>query len=98
MRKSLKGISEDDQKTIEKKPKYENEGTLIESVIGELKVFENKANELLFYLKNLNLQVNCEVRIRIDSKILTEVNAKFDEIKSLAGTFTNILVQKVLKD
>jgi len=100
MRKSLKGISEDDQKTIEKKPKYENEGTLIESVIGELKVFENKANELLFLLEKYPepFKLIDEVENKeLIQEILTEVNAKFDEIKSVAGTFTNIFSTESLK-
>ena len=52
IRKSLKGVSTADQETINKKPKFEKEETIISNSKNELTVFENKANELLRLLKN----------------------------------------------
>ncbi|MCI5057857.1 MAG: AAA family ATPase [Flavobacteriales bacterium] len=51
IRESLKGISEADQKTINKKSKFELEKTIIENTESELSLFESKADELLELLK-----------------------------------------------
>lgn len=100
IRKSLKGISEDDQKTIEKKSKYEFEETLIESATSELKIFENKANDLLILLEKHPEPIKLIDEIEnkeLIQEILTEVNAKFDEIKSVARSFKNIFSIENLK-
>lgn len=51
IRKSLKGVSTADQETINKKPKFEKEETIISNSKNELTVFENKADELLRLLE-----------------------------------------------
>ncbi|MDT0652013.1 hypothetical protein RM529_17875, partial [Zunongwangia sp. F297] len=51
IRESLKGISEDDQKTIDKKSKFELEKTIIENTESELTLFDSKTDELLELLK-----------------------------------------------
>lgn len=51
VRKSLKGISNVDQETINKKSKFEKEETIISNSKNELTVFENKADELLRLLE-----------------------------------------------
>ncbi|MDT0652016.1 hypothetical protein RM529_17890, partial [Zunongwangia sp. F297] len=51
IRESLKGISEVDQKTIDKKSRFELEKTIIENTESELTLFDSKTDELIKLLK-----------------------------------------------
>jgi len=51
LRKSLKGISENDQKTLAQKSKYGIEKIIIDNSIKELSIFQKKADELLNLLE-----------------------------------------------
>lgn len=93
IRKALKGISEADQKVIAKKSKYEKEDTIINNSTSELKIFENKANELFELLKNYPEPIDVTDGIEnsgLIENISTEVNSKFDEIKTLAKNFISV--------
>lgn len=85
IRKSLKGVSTSDQVTINKKPKFEKEETIITNSKNELTVFENKADELLRLLEQypepLGDIEQLENKELIQS-ISNEIDSKFTEIKA----------------
>jgi len=100
IRKSLKGISDADKETINKKSKYEIEQTIINNSIKELSVVENKADELLklleLYPEPLRGVDETENKQLIQN-ISAEVDAKFVEIKTAATTLKNIFSAECLK-
>lgn len=87
IRKSLKGVSTADQETINKKPKFEKEETIIFNSKNELTVFENKADELLRLLEKypepLGDIEQLENKDLIQS-ISKEIDSTFVEIKANA--------------
>lgn len=87
IRKSLKGVSNADQETINKKPKFEKEKTIISNSKNELTVFENKADELLRLLEKypepLGDIEQLENKDLIQS-ISKEIDSTFVEIKANA--------------
>lgn len=93
IRKSLKGVSTTDQEIINKKPKFEKEETIISNSKNELKVFENKADELLRLLEKypepLGDIEQLENKDLIQS-ISKEIDSTFIDIK------TNALALKAL--
>lgn len=93
IRKSLKGVSDADQETINKKSKYEIEQTIISNTRNELTVFEGKVDELLklleLYPEPLGSVEEIENKQLIQN-ISGEVDAKFVEIKAAATSFKNI--------
>ena len=99
IRKSLKGISDADKETINKKSKYEIEQTIINNSIKELSVVENKADELLklleLYPEPLRKVDETENKQLIQN-ISAEVEAKFVEIKTAATTLKNIFSAEYL--
>lgn len=101
IRKSLKGVSSDDQETINKKTKFEKEETIILNSKNELKVFENKADELLRLLENypepLGDIEDLENKDLIKN-ISKEIDLTFVEIKATALAFKAIFTpEKLLK-
>ena len=93
IRKSLRGVSEENQQTINKKSKYEVEDTIISNSKNELQIFENKADELIKLLETypepLGSIDELENKILIQ-EISNEVNSKFSEIKGTVQTFKDI--------
>jgi len=93
IRKSLRGVSEADQQTINKKSKFEVEETIISNSKNELQIFENKADELSklleTYPESLGSIEELENRTLIQ-EISNEVNSKFSEIKVVVQTFKEI--------
>ncbi|MEQ8422164.1 MAG: hypothetical protein RIB64_19310 [Arenibacter algicola] len=85
LRKSLKGISEDDKKVIQTKQLYENEKTYIQESKNEINLFKNKFEEIQLSLEDypnlLDSGTAIENRDLID-KIEQEKIAKFSIIKS----------------
>lgn len=100
IRKSLKGISDVDQETINKKSKYEVEQTIITNSSNELSVFENKADELLklleLYPEPISETAERENKQLIQN-ITTEIALKFAEIKAVATSMKNIFGEESLK-
>jgi len=93
IRKSLKGISDADKETINKKSKYEIEQTIINNSINDLSVVENKADELLKLLKLYPEPldgVDETENKQLIQNISAEVDAKFVEIKTAATTLKDI--------
>jgi chromosome segregation protein len=87
IRKSLKGVSTADQETINKKPKFEKEETIISNSKNELTVFENKADDLLRLLEKypepLSDIEQLENKDLIQS-ITKEIDSTFFDIKANA--------------
>lgn len=100
IRKSLKGISDADQETINKKSKYEIEQNIISNSKNELNVVENKVDELI---KLLELYpepfegVDETENKQLIQNISAEVDAKYVEIKIAATTLKNIFSAECLK-
>jgi len=93
IRKSLKGVSTADQETINKKPKFEKEETIISNSKNELTVFENKADELLRLLENYPEPLGDIEQLEnkdLIQDISTEIDLTFVEIKAIALTFKAI--------
>lgn len=87
IRKSLKGISAEDQEIINKKPKFEKEETTITNSKNELVVFENKADELLRLLEKYPEPLGDIEQLEnkeLIQNISTEIDSKFEAIKSTA--------------
>jgi len=87
IRKSLKGISAEDQEIINKKPKFEKEETTISNSKNELVVFENKADELIRLLEKYPEPLGDLEQFenkQLIQNISNEIDGKFVEIKSTA--------------
>ena len=101
IRKSLKGVSIGDQETINKKPKFEKEETIISNSNNELTVFENKADELLKLLENYPEPLGNIEQLEnkdIIQNISNEIDLTFAEIKATALAFKAIFnPEKLLK-
>ncbi|AYN66477.1 hypothetical protein D1013_03310 [Euzebyella marina] len=101
IRESLKGISEADQKTINKKSKFELEKTIIENTESELSLFESKADELLELLKLYPEPIEPHID-NIENKDLienlnTEVKTKFKNINEAVQNLKDIFNESGLK-
>lgn len=99
LRSGLSGMEEGDQAIISKKPKYDTEQNIVLTAKAEMGVFEEKADELLELLKSYpepfgsieNLE-NTE----IFTKLQSEVNEKFSEIKLAVQAFKDIFSEQKL--
>jgi len=100
LRKSLKGISDDDQKTLAKKSKYGIEKTIIDNSKNEFNIFQKKSDELLKLLDSYPEPINIDQVENIDliQNISKEVNAKFIDIKKIANLFKNIFNETSLEN
>jgi len=93
IRKSLKGVTTADQETINKKPKFENEETIISNSKNELSVFENKANELLRLLEKYPEPLGDIEQLEnkdLIQNISNEIDSTFVKIKVTAISFKAI--------
>jgi type III restriction enzyme len=100
IRKSLKGVSTPDQETINKKPKFENEETIISNSQNELTVFENKANELLRLLEKYPEPLSGIEQLEnkdLIQNISNEIDSAFVKIKAIALNFKAIFNPENLK-
>jgi len=100
IRKSLKGVSEDQQKIIGKKSGYDKEDAIVTKSVGELEIFKGKADELLDLLKLYPEQLgdieDLENKDLIKS-IHLEVSKKFEEIENLVKGIKLIFSDDSLK-
>ncbi len=100
IRKSLKGISNENQATINKKPKYEAEQITITNARNELAVFENKADEILallkFYPEPLG-DIETFENKQLLQNITSEIDTKFSEINAAVTALKNVFTEKSLK-
>ncbi len=96
IRESLKGISEEDQKTIDKKSKFELERTIIENTDSELTLFDTKTDELLELLKlypepiepNIDNVENKELIRKLDTEMKTKFQNINDAVQKLKDVFS----------
>ncbi|WP_440068071.1 TrlF family AAA-like ATPase [Tenacibaculum discolor] len=101
IRESLKGISEDDQKTIDKKSKFELEKTIIENTESELTLFDSKTDELLELLKLYPEPIepfledveNKDLIAKLDA----EIKSKFKNINDAVQKLKNVFSESGLK-
>ena len=101
LRKSLKGLSEDDRKTIDQKAKYDEEEAVIESLKNELSTAQGNVEMLeANFGKNEEVQVE-EVELQnkaVIKDIKGKFEAKFGEIKAGVTALSNLFKPSSLKD
>lgn len=101
IRKSLKGISEVQQKIIAKKSSYDDEFAIIEKSLKELKVFEVKSDELLKSLKHYPEQlddIDSLENNELIKSIHSEVSKRFREIEDSVRKMKFLAMVKNSKD
>ncbi|NVN17588.1 MULTISPECIES: TrlF family AAA-like ATPase [Flavobacteriaceae] len=101
IRESLKGISEVDQKTIDKKSRFELEKTIIENTESELTLFDSKTDELIKLLKLYPEPIepfldDVENKDLI-SKLDTEIKTKFKNINDAVQILKDVFSESGLK-
>jgi type III restriction enzyme len=101
LRKSLKGLSEEDQKTINQKEKYDNEEAIIENLKNELNTAENHVGTLVEAFKSEGREVGDE-DIELENKILIsgiqkKFASKFSEIEIGISALENLFKPVSLK-
>ncbi|MCM4156901.1 TrlF family AAA-like ATPase [Gramella sp. AN32] len=99
IRKSLRGVSETDQQTINKKSKFEIEDSIISNSKNELQIFENKADELLKLLETYPEPLGSIEELEnktLIQEISNEVDSKFSEIKVTVQAFKEIFSSEKL--
>jgi chromosome segregation protein len=85
LRKSLKGLTDDDKKIIENKELFENEQTFIQESNNEIDLFKQKFEAISESLKDYPSKVDQETKIlngEILSEIQTEKEQLFEKIKA----------------
>ena len=100
IRQSLKGISETDQATINKKSKYEVEQTIITNSKNELSIFESKTNEIIKLLESYPEPLGSIEELenkQLIQNISLEIEAKFTEIKNAVSVLKNIFNDESLE-
>jgi len=101
LRKSLSGISEEDQKIIALKQKYENEQNLISRTRSELSVITGRINELIASINNYPEPFPEDISIH-NSELIREIDLcrkkKHDEIKSIASELKGAVSDDTLGD
>ncbi len=101
LRKSLKGVSEEDQAIIAKKQKFDNEENLINKAQSEVSLIRGKINELASSLDNypepFPERIDIENRDLMESIDTSRVK-KFDELKGLVKQLQIALTDDNLKE
>ena len=99
LRKSLKGLSKEDQKTIDQKAKYDNEETIIEKLNNELETTKKHVSSLVRPLEGEEVEeedVELENKALI-SRIQTKYASKFTEIETRITALSNLFKSVSLK-
>jgi len=100
LRKSLKGLSKEDQETIDQKAKYDNEEAIIEDLQNELKTAEEQIQELKTALDS---ELDGEAEdVELQNKALiksikAQFASKFAEIKTTITTLAGLFAHPSLK-
>ncbi|WP_276388266.1 TrlF family AAA-like ATPase [Eudoraea chungangensis] len=101
IRESLKGISEADQKTIDKKSKFELEKTIIENTDSEFTLFDTKTDELLELLKlypePIEPSIDNVENKELIRKLDTEMKSKFQNIHDAVEKLKDIFSENGLR-
>ena len=97
----MKGISEADQKTIDKKSKFELEKTIIENTESELTLFDSKTDELLELLKlypePIDPFIDDVENKELITKLDTEIKSKFTNINDAVQKLKDVFSESGLK-
>ncbi len=101
LRKSLKGLSEEDQKIIDQKAKYDDEEAIIESLKNELETKQGHVDSLVEALENPEEEEETEEG-ELENKVLinsiqTKFAAKFTEIEAVIGALSALFKPESLK-
>lgn len=99
LRKSLKGLSEEDQKVIDQKSRYDNEEAIIENLKNELKTTQDHVGNLVEALEN---DAEEEEDVELENKTLissiqTKFASKFSEIETGVTALSNLFKPPSLK-
>lgn len=99
LRKSLKGLTDDDKKIIENKELFENEQTFIQESNNEIDLFKQKFETLAETLSEYPSKIEENTKI-LNSEILSEIqNEKdqiFEKIKSSLSDILNLFSSEQL--
>lgn len=100
LRKSLTGISEEDQKTIYKKQKFDNEQNIINKSVAEFNLIRNRINELIISIgKYPEILSGVEIENSELINALNEARKKvFEEIKNSANSLQVLLDEEHIKE
>ncbi|MCH8550268.1 MAG: hypothetical protein LAT80_15465 [Balneolaceae bacterium] len=102
IRESLTGVSEEDQKVIDKKSQYEIEESVITSNNSELLSFEERVDELIkslsLYPDPLPGNIEDLENSELVKEIYAEITKKFDSIKDLAKQIKNEFSENELSE
>lgn len=93
IRASLKGLSAEDQSTINQKANYETESTIVSNSQNEFKLIESKTDELIKVLEDypeplgdiqglLNKDIVQDISNEVDAKFI-EIKEKVNELKAI---------------
>ncbi len=99
LRKSLKGLSEEDQKTIDQKAKYDNEEAIIENLKNELETTQEHVDTLA---KTLESEKGEEDEVELENKVLigniqAKYASKFSEVEAGVTALSNLFKPASLK-
>jgi type III restriction enzyme len=101
IRKSLQGISEDQQKIIAKKSGYDKEAAIVSKSTGELEIFEGKADELLDLLKQYPEPLGDIEELEnknLIRDIHSKISSKFGKLENLVKQMKEIFSGDSLKE
>lgn len=100
LRKSLTGISEEDQGIISQKPKYDNEEHVLDNISSEISIVTEKINEFVDFLSNYPEPFPADVdyvNVELINEIEEFVKGKFAEIQGIASNLHKSLDEDNLK-
>lgn len=101
LRKSLKGVSEDDKKIIDGKQLYENEQTFIQESLNEFDLFKDKTEQLLTSIEDYPSILEDEAEIvnkELIKQIEEEKSKKFIELKTKIKELVKLFDDESLSD
>lgn len=100
LRKSLKGLSEEDQKTIDQKAKFDNEEAIIENLKNELETAKDHVGILVEALESDEEEEDEDVELEnktLIESIQKKFTSKFSEIETGVTALSNLFKPASLK-
>ena len=100
LRKSLKGLSEEDQKTIDQKAKFDNEEAIIENLKNELETAKDHVGTLVEALESDEEEEDEDVELEnktLIESIQKKFTSKFSEIETAVTALSNLFKPASLK-
>jgi type III restriction enzyme len=90
LREGLTGISKADQDIIAKKVKYENENSILEQKMNEMKIVKERINEAINSINNYPEDVDEKIDVENKEDLAKLIQATDKTIKSIKGKLTII--------